>query len=98
MKRISTVATNRTEIFKDRKLTIGFDLGDRFSHYYILNEPGEVIWEHNLPTTPRGMAEVFGRTPCSRIALETGTHCPWVSRQLTPLGYEVIVAHARNVG
>src|ERR1700720_1966119 len=35
--------------------------------------------------------------PRSRIALETGTHSPWVSRQLTPMGHEVIVAHARNV-
>jgi transposase len=33
----------------------------------------------------------------SRIALETGLHSPWVSRQLTQLGHEVIVAHARNV-
>jgi transposase len=33
----------------------------------------------------------------SRIALETGTHSPWVSRQLEQLGHEVIVAHSRNV-
>jgi transposase len=31
------------------------------------------------------------------MALETGTHSPWVSRLLTALGHEVIVAHARNV-
>src|SRR5712675_139181 len=35
--------------------------------------------------------------PRSRIALETGTHSPWVSRLLSKLGHEVIVAHARNV-
>ena len=35
--------------------------------------------------------------PRSRIALETGTHSPWVSRLLSELGHEVIVAHARNV-
>ena len=29
MKKISTVATNGKEIFKDHKLTIGLDLGDR---------------------------------------------------------------------
>jgi transposase len=29
--------------------------------------------------------------------METGTHSPWVSRLLTALGHEVIVAHARNV-
>jgi len=35
--------------------------------------------------------------PHSRVALETGTHSPWVSRLLDDLGHEVIVAHARNV-
>ena len=97
MRKISTVATSRIENFEDRKLTIGLDLGDRFSHYCILNESGEVIGEHNLPTTPQGIEEVFRRMPRSRIALETGTHSPWVSRQLARLGHEVVVAHARNV-
>ena len=31
------------------------------------------------------------------MALETGMHSPWVSRLLSELGHEVIVAHARNV-
>src|SRR5437588_3848748 len=43
------------------------------------------------------MREVFGTMPRSRIALETGMHSPWVSRLLSELGHEVIVAHARNV-
>jgi hypothetical protein len=30
------------------------DLGDRSSHYCILDEAGNVILEHNLPTTPKG--------------------------------------------
>jgi transposase len=97
MRKISTVAMGGIENFKDRQLTIGLDLGDRFSHYCILNETGEVIGERNLPTTPNGIDEVFCRMPRSRIALETGTHSPWVSRQLARLGHEVIVAHARNV-
>src|SRR6266852_2047601 len=97
MGKISTMALDRIEIFKDQKLTIGLDLGDRFSHYCILNEAGEVIWESQLPTTPRGIEEVFRRIPRSRIALDTGTHSPWVRRQLNQLGHEVIVAHARNV-
>ena len=53
--------------------------------------------KHSLPTTSKGIHQVFSRIPRSRIALETGTHSPWVSRQLTQLGHEVIVAHARNV-
>jgi transposase len=97
MGKISTVAIERIQIFKQHPLTIGMDLGDRTSHYCILNEAGEVILEGKVSTTPKGIEEVFSRIPRSRIALETGTHSPWVSRQLTELGHEVIVAHARNV-
>jgi transposase len=97
VKKISTVARRGNKIFKDPKLTIGLDLGDRTSHYCILNEAGDVVLEHGLSTTPKGIHQVFNRIPRSRIALETGTHSPWVSRHLTQLGHEVIVAHARNV-
>jgi len=97
MKQISTVAKRGNEIFKEPKLTIGLDLRDRISHYCILDEADNVILEHSLPTTSKGIHRVFCRIPRSRIALETGTHSPWVSRQLTSLGHEVIVAHARNV-
>jgi hypothetical protein len=46
MKKISTVAIERIEIFKEHQLMIGLDLGDRTSYYCILNEAGEVILEH----------------------------------------------------
>ena len=97
MKKIITVAKNRNEIFKQQQLTIGVDLGDRISHYCILDETGNVILEESVPTTPKGMQHVFGKISRSRIALETGTHSPWVSRLLTQLGHDAIVAHARNV-
>ena len=35
--------------------------------------------------------------PRSRIALERGTHSPWVSRLLSDLEHDATVAHARNV-
>jgi transposase len=43
------------------------------------------------------LQEVFGTMPRSRIALEIGTHSPWISRLLSELGHEVIVANARKV-
>jgi transposase len=97
MKKISTAAIEKIQIFKGKQLTIGLDLGDRTSHYCVLNEAGEVIVEDKLATTPKGIEEVFSKIPRCRIALETGTHSPWVSRQLAQLGHEVIVAHARKV-
>jgi hypothetical protein len=76
MKKISTVAIERIEIFKEHQLTIGLDLGDRTSYYCILNEAGEVILEHKLPTTPKGMEEVFGRIPrMMTVAAFCGSRC-----------------------
>jgi len=43
------------------------------------------------------MKEVFGSMPEIRMARETGTHSPWVSRLLTALGREVIAVHAQRV-
>jgi transposase len=97
MKKISTVAAKQIKNFREQKLTIGLDLGDRSSWYCVLDEAGEVVLEQRLSTTPKAMKEVFGGMPRSRIALETGMHSPWVSRVLSELGHEVIVAHARNV-
>src|ERR1700730_7594402 len=86
VKKISTVTRNGKKIFKEPKLTIGVDLGDRTGNYCILNEAGNVILEHSFATTPRGILQVFSRISRSRISLETGTHSPWVSRQLTAMG------------
>src|SRR5271165_3040827 len=97
MKKISTAAAQQTKNFRDHKLTIGVDLGDRSSWYCVLDEAGEVLLEQKVSTTPKAMKDVFGGMPRSRIALETGMHSPWVSRLLSELGHEVIVAHARNV-
>jgi transposase len=97
MKKISTAAAKQNTKFSEQKLTIGFDLGDRSSWYCVLDERGEVLLEQKVSTTPKAIQEVFGGMPRSRIALETGMHSPWVSRLLSALGHEVIVAHARNV-
>ena len=47
-----------------------------------------------MRTNAKALTEVFGVMPRSRVALETGTHSPWIIRLLSGLGHEVIVAHA----
>jgi len=96
MQKISTIEKVGESIFKGQ-LTIGLDLGDRSSAYCVLNEAGEIVLERKLATTPEAMKEIFGRMARCRIAMETGTHSPWVSRLLTALGHEVIVGHAQKV-
>jgi transposase len=95
MKKLTTAATNW--MGKQQGLTIGLDLGDRSSHYCVLDESGRIVAESKTATSPKAMEAVFGGMTRSRIALETGMHSPWVSRLLSRLGHEVIVAHARNV-
>ena len=97
MKKTITRQAFQSDIFKEQKLTIGLDLGDRWSFYCVLDEAGQVILEQKLPTTPEAIKQTFGKIPRSLIALETGTHSPWISRLLTELGHEVIVAHAQKV-
>jgi transposase len=78
-------------------MAIGMDLGDRTSRYCVLNDCGEVVKEASAATTKKGMAQVFAALKRSRIAIEVGTHSPWVSRLLKSLGHEVFVANPRQL-
>ena len=97
MKKVSTGVAGQIRNISGQRLTIGLDLGDRTSYYSVLDESGQTVLEQRVSTTAKALREVFGGMPGSRIALETGMHSPWVSRLLSGLGHEVIVAHARNV-
>lgn len=72
------------------------DLGDKTSRYCVLNGDGEVIEEGSVGTNRKAMLEKFAGGGC-RMALEVGTHSPWLSRLLAGLGHEVIVANARQL-
>src|ERR1700679_4271541 len=97
MKKINTMQAFSNEILKEQKQTIGVDLGDRWSFYWVLDEAGKIILEQKEATTPEAMKQTFGTIPRSLIALETGTHAQWASRLLPELGQEVLVAHAQKV-
>src|SRR3984957_8133854 len=97
MKKVSTAAAKQSKNFSQQKLTIGLDLGDRNSWYCVVDEAGQIQLEQRVRTTAKALQEVFGTMPRSRIALEIGTHSPWISRMLSDLGHEVIVANSRKV-
>src|ERR1041385_3297019 len=74
-------------------LTIGVDLGDGTSRTYELNAAGECVREATVATTVAGFTRYFEHRDRCRIVLEVGTHSPWVSRLLTQVGHEVVVAN-----
>jgi len=85
------------ELAAEQRLTIGIDLGDRTSRYCILDERGEIVSEERLATSKEGFNSLLEKMPRSRVALEAGTHSPWVSAQIASLGHEVIVANPHKL-
>ena len=78
-------------------VTIGMDVGDRYSQLFGVDDQGEVIEEGRLPTTKTALRHRFSGMDPARIVLEVGTHSPWMSRLLIELGHEVLVANPRAV-
>jgi transposase len=78
-------------------MTVGLDLGDRFSQVVVLDEEGQVVEEGRVATREAALRQRFSGCSPMRIALETGTHSPWVSRVLEECGHEVVVANSRKL-
>jgi transposase len=78
-------------------MTIGLDLGDKHCCYCRLDSEGQFVEENRVSTTKKALVEAFGSADPCRIALEVGTHSPWISRLLQEFGHEVIVANPRQL-
>jgi transposase len=78
-------------------ITIGIDLGDRFSQCCVLGPNGECLAEGRIRTDPEALARHFQDLPTARVAIEVGGPSRWVSQRLTAWGHEVLVANARMV-
>jgi transposase len=76
---------------------VGLDVGDRQSHYCVLDLEGSVVAEGAAKTTEASFRVRFEGKGRMRIALEAGTHSPWISRLLIALGHDVLVANPRKV-
>ena len=70
MKKISTVQVFGNEILKEQKLTIGVDLGDRWSFYCVLDEAGKILLEQKVSTTPEAVR--FRNAPSHKRTIRTG--------------------------
>jgi len=88
-RRGNTVGPNRD------RLTVGVDLGDRWSQYCILGLAGETLAEGQLRTTQEDVREFFQALTVARVVIEVGTHSAWVQDVITEWGHEVLVANPR---
>ena len=79
------------------RITVGIDLGDRYSDFCFVDVGGAVVDDGRLRTTSAAFRHHFTGRSRMLVVIEVGTHSPWVSRLLKECGHEVIVANARKV-
>jgi transposase len=77
--------------------TIGLDLGDRSHYFCVLAATGQILREGPMLNDRVALALLLTQFPAATVALEAGTHSPWISRYLTGLGATVIVANPRKL-
>lgn len=86
-----------TDTSREQQLTAGLDLGDKYSYLCVLDtDSGELVEDGRLRTTPEDLCCRFNSEKKLKIAIEVGTHSPWVSRLLEACGHEVLVANPRK--
>ena len=62
------------------RITVGIDLGDRYSDFCLVDSHGTVVDDGRLRTTPAALRRYFGERSPMLVLIEVGTHSPWVSR------------------
>jgi transposase len=79
------------------KTYIGVDLGDRKHHVCATDKHGTIVSEFTIANDRVALRQLCVDYPHAAIALEVGTHSPWISRFLTDSGMHVTVANARKL-
>ncbi len=74
-------------------ITIGMDLGDKNHIAVILDAEGNETGIHKVANTKVSVERFFKKHSGSTVAIEAGTHSPWISRLLARLGCRVYVGN-----
>lgn len=82
---------------KENGVVMGIDLGDRFSHYAVIDSNGSIVEEERVPTVADSIEKLLEGRQAMRVVIETSTQSPWVSRLVKKLGHEAVVANSRKV-
>jgi transposase len=78
-----------TKYNKEVSEIVGLDLGDRYCQLCVVNQQGEIVEQGRVSTTAAGMRKRFEGKGSVRIALEAGTHSPWVRALVNEVVFKV---------
>ena len=76
---------------------LGVDLGDKKHHVCITDKHGVILKEFTIVNDRAALRKLCEDYPKGAVAIEVGTHSPWISRLLAANGMNVTVANARKL-
>jgi transposase len=76
---------------------LGVDLGDKKHYICVTDKHGMILKEFTIANDRAALRKLCADYPNAAVALEVGTHSPWISRFLAAGGMRVTVANARKL-
>ena len=80
----------------NNNITIGMDLGDQNHVVVAMDANGKEIEMKTIHNTELSLRKFFFRYHDATVAIEAGTHSPWISRLLKEIGCNVYVGNPRK--
>lgn len=81
----------------NNNITIGMDLGDKFHIAVVFDGEGNELETAKITNTKISVGRFFKRYAYAKVAMEAGTHSPWISRLLNDIGLTVYVGNPRKL-
>ena len=78
-------------------ITIGMDLGDHNHIAVVFDNRGNELEVGKIINTKVGITNYFNRFKSATVAIEAGSHSPWISRLLEQMGCNVYVGNPRKL-
>lgn len=76
---------------------IGIDLGDKKHAVCVVDKDGTILKEYSIRNQANELLKLAKAYPQALVAMEVGTHSPWISRLLEKENLQVLVANARKL-
>lgn len=81
----------------NNNITIGMDLGDQNHVVVVMDGNGKEIEMKTIRNTEFSLRKFFSGYKKATVAIEAGTHSPWISRLLKEIGCNVYVGNPRKL-
>ncbi len=80
-----------------KHITIGMDLGDKYHIGVVFDRNGQELEIAKIMNCKTDICNYFAQYKDATVAIEAGTHSPWISRMLGKIGCTVYVGNPRKL-